>query len=220
LRTDTQRRKQTIQCLGVGWDRGQDKGWVWKEDASSCGASLTPVLKRAIGLGSGTAGLLGHQSWRRKWGLRDGDLKESEPTQCATHTCWHYTPGLSHPAEPQQTCWCGGAMQRPASSSWTWGRSESQESELHLATPGPRAQAAFHMRPFTIFCCFFLYWEVEGARTWGTVREGVGGVSALFFHLPRSFKIQDFVLTKVPELVHSPVCDLSKFSNQIFAPKL
>lgn len=76
-------------------------------------------------------------------------------------------------------------MQRPASSSWTWGRSESEESELHLTIPGPRAQAAFHMRPFTIFCCFFLYWEVEGTRTWGTVREGVGGVSALFSLSPK-----------------------------------
>ena len=91
MRTDTQRRKQTIQRLGVGWDRGQDKGWVWKEDASSCGASLTPVLKRAIGLGSGTAGLSGHQSWRRKWGLRDGDLRVRAHPVCHTYLLALYT---------------------------------------------------------------------------------------------------------------------------------
>ena len=149
------------------------------------------------------------------------ETKESEPTQRATHTCWHYTRGLSHPAEPRQTCWCGGAMQRPASSSWTWGRSESEESELHLTIPGPRAQAAFHMRPFTIFCCFFLYWEVRRNENMGNSQGRGGRGLCLVFPLPkRSFKVQDFLLTKAPELVHSPICDLSKFSNQIFAPTL
>lgn len=53
---------------------------------------------------------------------------------------------------------------------------------------------------------------------WVTVRKGVGRALCLDFLLQGSSK--DSRPTQVSELAHLPVCDLGKFSNQIFAPEL
>lgn len=55
---------------------------------------------------------------------------------------------------------------------------------------------------------------------WVLVRRAVGGVSALTTSEKFQGSEQDFLPTKAPELLHSPVCDLGKFGNQIFTLEL
>lgn len=55
-------------------------------------------------------------------------------------TCWSCRPEWSHPEEPRQTCWCGGARQRPGwcSRPWREERSRVRHASCHTSVPGSR----------------------------------------------------------------------------------
>lgn len=62
-------------------------------------------------------------------------------------------------------------MQRPASSSWTWGRNGHEESKsIPILTPTQKFRFLFTKDIFGE--------EVEGARMWEAVRKGVAGMCA------------------------------------------
>ena len=77
-------RKLITQGLGVLWDRGQDKDWIWKEDASSCGASLTPVLEGAMDQAQELQDSLGTKAGEGS-GDRPMETEDSESAQRAPH---------------------------------------------------------------------------------------------------------------------------------------
>lgn len=96
-----------------------------------------------------------------------------------------------------------------------------RKGNLHLPVPQPRGSDSLSREGSIVFPFSFLLSGSRRKENVGNSQESSGRGLCFDYPLPqRSSKVQDFLPAKAPELVHSPVCDLGKFGNQIFTLEL